>query len=266
MSDELLERARASADDLYVVIGLMWRAADELQLGRPADRSLIELRARADALGMRAITFVTDAIEVMSMLRAGEFEAGERAAIACHERGVEVGDADAETYFAAHILAIQWYRGTAPALLDVARTMSSSSATPVNNPIFTATVAALAAEAGDIDTAEQALQQLDHDHLKQLLPDSTWLVTMFCIVEAAVSLGDTALAEDAYDLLRPYEDLPMLAAIGVCCFGSTARTLGLAARVAGRLDERGYPPRACDQREPAPRQPADDGDRPGRPG
>jgi tetratricopeptide (TPR) repeat protein len=237
VTDELIERARASADDLYVVIGLLWRAADELQLGRPAGRTLVELRARADALGMRAITFVTDAIEVMSMLRAGELEAGEAAAVACHERGVEVGDADAETYFAAHILAIHWYRGTAPALLDVARSMASSSATPVGNPIFTATVAALAAEAGDIDTAEQALQLLDRDHLKQLLPGSTWLVTLFAVVEAAVFLGDTALAEDTYDLLRPYEDMPMLAAIGVCCFGSTARTLGLAARVAGRLDD-----------------------------
>jgi tetratricopeptide (TPR) repeat protein len=237
VADELVEMARACGDDLHLVMGLLWRAVDDVLLGRDADRALGELRARADALGMRAILFVLDAIDVMRQLRAGDLVEAEASAVACHERGVEVGDADAETYFAAHILGIHWYRGTAGDLLGLAQAMAASSSTPANNPVFTATTAALAAAAGDVDAAERALSALGRDELKKLLTGSTWLVTMFTVVEAAVNLEDVGLAEQAYELLRPYEHLPTMAAIGVCCFGSTARTLGLAARVTGRFDD-----------------------------
>jgi len=236
VADELLEEARTVGDDLHLVLGLLWRASDDLLLGRVADRTLGELRARADALGMRAILFATDAIDVMRQLRAGDLTSAEAAAVACHERGVEVGDADAETYFAAQVLGIQWYRGTGESLLGLAQEMVASSSTPLNNPVFTAGVAAIAAEAGDLDTAEHALALLGRDELGELLQGSTWLVTMFSIVEAAVHLRDAELAQQAYELLLPHEALPMMGGIGVCCFGSTARSLGLAARVAGRLD------------------------------
>jgi hypothetical protein len=103
--------------------------------------------------------------------------------------------------------------------------------------VFIAAVAAIAAEARDVDTAEHALAVLCRDGLDQLLRGSTWLVTLFAVVEAAALVNDRDIADEAYALLEPYESLPTVAAIGACCFGSTARTLGIAARTAGRVDD-----------------------------
>ena len=237
VADELIDIARTSGDELHLAMGLLWRAVDEVLLGHDGERELGELRTRADALGMHAILFVADAIDVMRLLRRGQLDEAETAAVACHGRGVAVGDADAETYFAAHMIALNWYRGTVADLLPLAKETAAGSSTPANNPVFIAAVAALAAEAGEVDTAEHALAVLRGDGLDQLLPGSSWLITMFAIVEAASKLADGALAEEVYRLLEPFESLPTMGAIGVCCFGSTARTLGIAARTTGRLDD-----------------------------
>ena len=234
---ELIECARESGDEIHLVMGLLLHAADTLLLGDEADRALADLRARADALGMRAILFLCDAIDVMTQMRGGDLTSAESAAEACLQRGIDVGDVDAYTYFSAQLLSIRWYQGAAVELLSAAQEMATSNLMPASSPVFTAAVAALAAEAGDLDTADRALGLLGRDQLTDLLPGSTWLVTMFAVVEAAVLLDDVALAKQAYALLRPYESLPTMAGLAVCCLGSTSRSLGLAARVAGRLDD-----------------------------
>jgi len=52
---------------------------------------------------------------------------------------------------------------------------------------------------------------------------------MLAIVEAAHALGDAGLARQAYDLLVPYADLPIMPSLAVTCFGSVQRVLGVAA-------------------------------------
>jgi hypothetical protein len=234
---ELLDVARATGDELQVLMGMMWATADALLAGLPADRELAELRERADALAMQAILFVTDAIDVMRLMRAGDLDAAERAAHACLERGTEVGDADASTYFGAHVLALHWYRGTAVELLDVAQELSASTAMAAESRVFSAVVAALAAETGDVDRAQRALALVGRGRLAAIPPDSTWMSTMFALVEAAVFLDDAGLADEVYALLLPFRGLPMLGSLAVCCLGPTERALGLAARVAGRVDD-----------------------------
>ena len=237
VATELLDVARAAGDELQVLMGMMWATADALLAGLPADRELAELRERADALAMQAILFVTDAIDVMRLMRAGDLDAAERAAHVCLERGTEVGDADASTYFGAHVLALHWYRGTAVELLDIAQELSASTSMAAETRVFSAVVAALAAESGDVDRAQRALAAVGRGRLAAIPPDSTWMSTMFAVVEAAVSLGDVVLAEEVYALLLPFRDLPMMGSLSVCCLGPTERALGLAARVAGRADD-----------------------------
>lgn len=111
IAGELVEVAREQGDELHLLVVLMWSAVDGLLLGEDADRALRELRERAEALGMRAIVFISDAIDVMRLMRAGELVAAEEAANRCLERGLEVGDADAVNYYGAHLLALRWYAG-----------------------------------------------------------------------------------------------------------------------------------------------------------
>ncbi|HVX19700.1 MAG TPA: AAA family ATPase [Acidimicrobiales bacterium] len=233
LAREQLDVARACGDELHALIARMWWTVDQLLAGRDADRSLAELRERSDALGMRAMTYVADAIDVMRLQRAGQLDAAERAAVACRQLGNEVGDADAELYHGAHILATHWFRGTAGELLPFAQSLADSAVLPSENPIYTATVAYLAAAGGDTDAAVHALARLDAASLARTPTSSSWLVTMFALVEATVALGDRDLARQLYDALSPHGELPLIGSVGVCCFGSAHWSLGRAAAVSG---------------------------------
>nr|BFE81784.1 hypothetical protein GCM10020093_043850 [Planobispora longispora] len=56
---------------------------------------------------------------------------------------------------------------------------------------------------------------------------------MYGIVEAAHLLGDAETATVAAELLGPFARLPMVASLGVACFGSARHTLGVAELTAG---------------------------------
>jgi hypothetical protein len=59
---------------------------------------------------------------------------------------------------------------------------------------------------------------------------------MYGIVEAAYLLDDAELSARAYELLRPYADLPVVVSLGVLCLGSAQHPLGVAALCTGELD------------------------------
>jgi hypothetical protein len=91
-----------------------------------------------------------------------------------------------------------------------------------------AALAVAAALGGDLRTAASSLGALCGSDLAQLPRSSSWLGTMNGIVEAAHLLGDADVSARAYDLLRPYVDLPMLGSLGITCFGSVQHALGVA--------------------------------------
>jgi tetratricopeptide (TPR) repeat protein len=103
---------------------------------------------------------------------------------------------------------------------------------------YPASVAALAANAGPAhyEEARRELDKLLKEGLDTVPPSSTWLLTMFAVVEAAARLEEPESAAVVYDLVLPFADLPTMASLAVVCFGSTERTLGLAARTMGRFD------------------------------
>ncbi len=56
------------------------------------------------------------------------------------------------------------------------------------------------------------------------------------IADAARVLGDAELAAEAYDILLPFADRPLMPSLAVTCFGSTEWALGIAAATAGNAD------------------------------
>ena len=77
------------------------------------------------------------------------------------------------------------------------------------------------------------LRRLRGAGLASLPNSSTWLVTLAAVIEAAVELGDTDLAEEAAALLAPYANRPIMASLAVVCFGSVHYALGRAALAVG---------------------------------
>jgi hypothetical protein len=99
---------------------------------------------------------------------------------------------------------------------------------------FEAARAALAAAAGDLTTAASALASIGP--LAAIPSSSAWSATMHGIAEAAHALGDEAVSAEVYELLAPHADRPVIVSLGVACFGSTHRPLGLAALTLGDVE------------------------------
>ncbi|GIH09266.1 hypothetical protein Rhe02_73330 [Rhizocola hellebori] len=212
-----------------ILMGLMWHTADLFLAADPhAERRLAELRHKTALKGYAAARFVTDAMKVMLAIRCGNFDAAERMADICAAKGQTAGDADAVGWHGAHLIAIRWYQGRLTELVPMLRlAIDSPALSTVDNSYLAALCAALAVR-GDRLEAAALLARLRGNSLADLPQSSSWLITMYGIVEASALLGDAAVAAEAYNLLAPHRDLPMMAGLGVACFGSVEHALGVA--------------------------------------
>ena len=212
-----------------LLMGLLWQTADAYCAGdRHAGRLLGELKEHLKPRDHLAVGFVVSAIDVMLAIRAGRFAEAEELAVVCARRGAAAGDADHDWWAAAQLVTIRWYQGRLAELLPALHERVHS---PVLSTVDNSAVAALAVAAamsGDRYQAASSLAALCGPDLAALPRSSAWLVTMHGVVEAAYLLEDADVAVRAYELLRPYADLPMIGSLGVTCFGSTQHALGVA--------------------------------------
>jgi hypothetical protein len=236
-ADELLEVAASTGREVDALLGLAWRTVDLFLAGdRRAGRSLRELRQALEEERCDSLSYVLTALDVMLAIREGRLDDAEEAATACYELGQEVGDADAFGWYGAQLISIRWMQGRCAELLPLVRELAESPTVPEQNDAVTAAIAALAAEAGELDTARSALASLRVRGLRALPSSSIWMVTLLAVCEAAFALGDQEAAREAYDLLAPFADLPVMVSLAIACYGSAHRPLGLAAWTIGDLD------------------------------
>jgi tetratricopeptide (TPR) repeat protein len=238
LAEEIVEAATTAGDEVLAVMGVLWRTVHRILIGDPrAERSLNELRERADALQIAAVLFVIAAIDVMRLLRKGMIVEAELAVQECFELGTSIGDADAVGYYGAHLMNIRWLQGDAAGILPLAREVANSPTLVEGDLTYLAAVAALAAMAGEHDEAREYLRRVvDGPVLQASATSSNWMIWMFCIVESASRLGDVDIARRTYDMVLPYRHQPIVGSLGVACFGSAERTLGIAARTFGEAD------------------------------
>lgn len=235
MAEEMVRVAAEGDDDVMGLMGLCWRTIDLYLLGdRRADQCLRELQERAD--GFAALRFIVEVLDAMRLARTGKLANAEAAAQAACDRGVEAGDPDAMAYFGALLSALRWWQGRCPEIAESVRELASSPLLSINTHVYVAANALLSATVGDIDSAQEALAALRGPNLGALPDSSSWLATLFLITEAAYLLGDADMAAQVAPLLAPFADLPVMPSLAVVCLGSTKRSLGLVATVAGDLD------------------------------
>ena len=219
-----------------LLMGLLWQTADAYCEGDPhAGRLLGELKDHLRPRRHLAVGFVVSAIDVMLAIRAGRFGEAEALAAVCARNGAAAGDADHE-WWSAQLVTIRWYQGRLVELLPMLHDRVHS---PVLSAVDNSAVAALAVAAalgGDRPQAASSLAALCGSNLAGLPRSSSWLVTVNGIVGAAYLLDQADVATQAYELLRPYADLPMIGSLGISCFGSAQHALGVAALTSGQLD------------------------------
>jgi len=237
IANELIGEAARAGHSGHLAMGLVWLVADLFLDGDPhGQRRLGELRAVLAEQEHPAIEYVARSIEVMLAIRDGRLAEAEQLALECRERGVKAGDADADGWYGAQLVAIRWYQGRLVELLPLLKEMVHSPELSTVDNSFVAAYAVAAAQAGDEQTATGALAMLRGRSLDDLPRSSSWLITMYGVVEAARLLGNEKAAARAYELLLPYADKPMMASLAVACFGSVEHALGVAAMTTGDLD------------------------------
>jgi hypothetical protein len=219
------------------LMGLLWQTADAYAAGDlHAGRLLGELRDELREHDHAAVSFVASAIDVMLAVRAGSLDEAESLAAVCAASGAAAGDIDAEWWPGAQLVTIRWYQGRLPELLPMLHDRVHS---PALSAVDNSTLVALAVAAalhGDRQAAASGLAALRSQNLATLPRGSSWLVTMNGVAEAAHLLDDAEACREAYDLLLPYADLPMVGGLGVTCFGSVHQALGVAALTMRQLD------------------------------
>ncbi len=220
-----------------LMMALLWQVVDHFLAADPhAVRRLVDLQERLKHEDHLAVRFVVSAVEVMLAIRDGRFEEAEQLAGASAQLGAEVGDVDATAWYGAQICAIRWYQGRTPELFPLLdHLVHSPTLSTVDNSFFSA-LAVAAALSGERRKAEGALAMLCRGGLAALPRSSTWLVTMSGVADAAHLLGDIDVAREVYGLLLPFARLPLMASLGVTCFGSAHHPLGLAALTMGDVD------------------------------
>jgi hypothetical protein len=227
-------RTRRRSD---LLMGLLWQTVDAYAAGDPhAGRHLGELRDQLEQQNHLAVAFVVSAIDVMLAIRAGRFDDAESLVAVCAASGAAAGDVDHDWWSGAQLVTIRWYQGRLAELLPVLRErVHSPDLSAVDNSAVAA-LAVAAALGGDLRTAASSLGALCGSDLAQLPRSSSWLGTMNGVVQAAHLLSDADVSARAYDLLRPYADLPMLGSLGITCFGSVQHALGVASLTSDHPD------------------------------
>jgi hypothetical protein len=234
---ELIGQAQHSRRRGDLVLGLLWRAVDRLLDGDPNSlRSVSELTHMLAQRPHRAAGYVLRAIDVMRTIRAGRFDDAETLATECFHEGSAVGDADATGWFGGHLVAVRWFQGRIAELVGELGRIANSPTLGDTDTSFVAALAVANAVAGDNRAAAGALARISDGDLTRVPSYSSWLVSMYAAVEAADLLADRATAHRAYTLLEPYGDRPMMASLGVACFGSVRHALGVASLTVGATD------------------------------
>ena len=191
---------------------------------------------RAEVLGVEAIGFVADAMDVMRSIRAGQLDEAEQAAERCFARGSAVGDADALAWYGGQLVVIRWLQGRSLEVLSLVEAMTASPTLAETNVVYIAAAACVGAACGEVDRARAALDRLVARGLASIPETSNWLMTMFIIADAARVLEDAEAARLTYELLSPYAELPAMGSLAVVCLGSTHRALGIAALTFGDVE------------------------------
>ena len=234
---EMLPTAYRCDDEHLVLMALCWKAVNAYLAGEPdADRQLAAFRERLALVDNDALRYVSGLFDVQNAIRDGRWARAEQLAADCLAAGLDVGDRDAQAYYAAQLLSIRWRQGREIELQRTVDDLVVSPTVPDGSVGFVAAQAAIAARAGDLDTARKAMHRLPATGIAGIPPGSGWLVTVCALVETAHALPDRELAQSCYDALLPFAALPVVASLAAS-YGPVERWLSLAAATLGRLDQ-----------------------------
>lgn len=233
---EMLEAAVACDDDVLVALALTWQTVDAFLRGdADAVRQLRRMQSRCRDLDIAILRYLGRVIDLMLLIRDGQFDNVERTLEAVLAEGVEAGEVDAETWYAGQLFTLRYCQGRMEELAVMAAELAESPLLTNSNRVFSAIAALLLAETGADDRARIALARVAPFEPPPvgLTESSLWLVTLTAMAVAVHRLRDAKLARQCYDALAPYAGLPAIGSLAVVCLGSVDLALALSASAFG---------------------------------
>ena len=231
---EMLETAVACDDDVLVALALTWQTVDAFLRGDPdAVRQLRRMQSRSCDIAI--LRYLGRVIDLMLLTRDGQLDTVEQALETLLAEGIEVGEVDAETWYAGQLFTLRYCQGRMEELVDMAADLAESPMLTNSNRVFSAIAALLLAETGASDRARISLARVApfEPPPAGLTESSLWLVTLTAMAVAVHRLRDVELARKCYDALAPYADTPAIGSLAVVCLGSVDLALALSASTFG---------------------------------
>ncbi|GAA3212923.1 AfsR/SARP family transcriptional regulator [Microbacterium terregens] len=230
MTLEVLEIAQHSGESSIVPSAYFLHLAALAELGQIA-----ELDQALCPVGPLMSTFpwLNDGRHVawFRCLRAtldGHIETAEQMAHRAYAVALESNDPDAQSVRVGQLAIIRWIQGRVeelePAFL-VARQLAP------HEPIWAVSLAWMWLRQGRRSAAQALIFALPP--IAELPVDRNWLSTSCILAVVAAELDELALAQELHDALLPFEDRLMTIGLGVTCWGTVARPLGLLAAALG---------------------------------
>ena len=238
LATELVGLSIHTGRQIDVLVGtLMMTATMFLEADVRAERGLAELRALASTAEHRGVQLAVSSIDVTLAVRAGRLADAERMAQQCAQEGRRAGHPDSATWLAAHLIMIRWFQGRGQELVPLLEKIANSPDLTTVDHSYLSALALARALAGDRQGATSAIAGLRRDGLAELPRTCNWMTMMPGVATTARLLGDVETSAEVYELLLPYAHRPMMAGLGLACFGSMHTTLGTACLTTGNLDQ-----------------------------
>ena len=216
---------------------LLYGIADLTEAGLvdETEQWLEELRSRAAKVRQPVYDAFVGFFDATIALMRGEYDRSAQLADEALLRGLQSHGVNAEHAWAGHAFIRAWDRGDLASLMDTVEQAATRSGTL---PIRRVGFGACLASAGRNSAAREILAEMvtETDGIRHN-PDSVWLAVGSLLTEIARAVGDTERAAILLRELRPYEGRIVLTGLGRASFGPVNRYIGVAAHVAGELDE-----------------------------
>jgi class 3 adenylate cyclase len=231
---ELVALGEAVEDPVQRFWALIWRGMTALQAGdtEDADRSLDALRALTARLGQPRLQFVLGTQETVRAQFDGRLDEAEAFANAAVKVGMETGEPDALSLFAAQLGPIRWQQGRLSEVTDLLAQIAEEAP---GVALFGAMHALAELEAGHETSARELLERAAPEGFAAVPPDPVQLGTLALWAEVAARLGAAAPAAALLQRMEPWRDQVILDALGT--LGSAARPLGMLAATLDHPDE-----------------------------
>lgn len=168
----------------------------------------------------------------MRAILDGRVEAAETRCIEAMELARAENDADTDSVYFGQLGIVRWLQGREP---EVEALYLSAQEQQPDAPVWSAVLARLWALDGRRELATAVLER--HGDFSGIPRDRNWLLSLSVLAETAALVENRAAADALRMELLPYSGRLVPIGLGIACFGSVARPLGLLARILNRDDE-----------------------------